>query len=580
MLGCVLLSSALLLFYGLGGRDLWDSGETRYALKALTMRQTGNWIVPSLMGQPWLRKPPLLMWLINLFGLGGGGINDWTARLPSAVAGLGTVLLVFWWGQRLKGLRFGAVVGFSLLTTPLFVARARVNDPEPLLAFFITLALFAFYAHYHGWTLGRRWWVPFAAMALATLTKGPMGLVIPWLVIVTYLWSRRDLGALRRMRLGRGLLLYAAITLPWFLAVTFVFHQSVDRILYGEIIKTVSGRGGHEPWVYYIGALFLGFFPWSLFLPALALVWRYYPESDTGARDGLQFCTVWGVVIFLILSVTTKKRFYYAFHLLPPVSLLMGFLWQYVITGGYERHRWIRTSHQYLLAGLACVALVAAAAVGIGAAGLGLPGHAAVADPSPGDLLVMILVFILLCLGTVLLRQGRYRWVPAAMITAVLLGEVLMVQSIIPELYPNPRAREIGERLRGYVKAGAEVLMVDYYSHAVAFYFGRDIPLIPHRVLGPFLAGEKHLLLVTNQAGARTIPDSYGHHRITLCRKFDYPTVRPFRFKPAKSTVLMVFSNQNCDVLDSRAGKDEGAVSLVEAVPGEELHRRFLALTR
>ncbi|MFQ5801276.1 MAG: ArnT family glycosyltransferase [Candidatus Methylomirabilales bacterium] len=558
VLGVLLFSSLLLIFTGLGARDLWDSGETRYALKALTMRQTGNWIVPVLKGKVWLNKPPLLMWLINLFGSLGGGINEWTARLPSAFAGLGTVLLVFWWGQRLEGPLFGGIAGLSLLTSSLFVIRARFNDPEPLLAFLITLALFAFYAHYHGWARGRLWWMMYAAMGLATLTKGPIGLVLLWMVILTYLMSRNDLGALRRMHLGKGLLLFAAIILPWFLSVALVFGESVQMVLYGEILRTALGTGGRlDPWYFYIGGFPLAFFPWSLFLLGLPVVWRHHRARDGNPSEGLYFATIWFSLIFLTLSLMSKKRVYYALHLLPPAALLIAYSWQYLLAGGFNRHPRLRQMVQYLFAGFALVGLLLSVVAG---GGLRVQRFSLSNASSLTNFLVPAAVVIGLFLAVYLIRARRDSVALIAFSAAVFCSQLLAVHSLIPTWYSS-NAKFVAETLRQHVKPGAEIYHLVFYSHAIAFYFGREIPLLPHNMddVDHLLERGKPFYLLTDKQMGQEVLNRH-RHRMMRCTEFRY----------AKRKVdLLLLANRDCTHPGSRGGFREIAkgMLILEAPP-------------
>lgn len=543
VLGALLVLGGFLLFYRLGERDLWESGETRYALKALMMRETGDWIVPVLKGQAWLNKPPLLMWLINLFGLLRGGIDGWAARLPAALAGLGTVLVIYWWGLRIRGPIFGGIAGFILLTSTLFLMRARFNDPEPLLAFLITLALFAFYAGYHSWFSNKTWWVMYVAMGLATTTKGPMGFVLPGLVILTYLVSRRDLSAIGRMQVGTGMLLFAGVTLPWFLAVFLIFGKSIHLPLYGEILQTVLGTGGRrDPWYFYIGGLLYASFPWSLFLPGLFLVWRHYSPRDRGAAEGLHFATLWVGVIFVVLSLTSKKRVYYGLHLLPPVALLLAYVWQYFSEERFEDRERLRRVTGHLFTGLGLITLVLAAGV---VSGVVLPPVASREfTVTPSTIFALTMVPLGLGGAALLLRERRYGWTFAAFGVAVFWGQLLALQYIFPALYQGSNARAIAETLKRYVKPGAEVRMVDYYSHAISFHFGRDIPPAGHHRLDPLVAGDRPVYLLAEEQGGRVVLDKHDFH-IILCREF---------YHAVEKTILLLLTNWDCDTRDGGGG--------------------------
>ncbi|MEE9182341.1 MAG: glycosyltransferase family 39 protein, partial [candidate division NC10 bacterium] len=142
----LLICGLTLLFYRLDQLALLGSGEAKYPLAVLMMEIRDNWMVPFRRGDVWLNKPPLTMWLIHVTALLGGGIDEWTARLPSASAALGTVLLIFWWGRRLGGTLFGGIAGFVLLTSGHFLVMGRTSYPDQVFTFFFTATLLAFYA--------------------------------------------------------------------------------------------------------------------------------------------------------------------------------------------------------------------------------------------------------------------------------------------------------------------------------------------------------------------------------------------------------------------------------------------------
>src|SRR5947209_3535276 len=238
-LACVLWLAFLcgpLFFFGLGDRDLTSSHEARAAQDAQTILTTGEWGLPRLFdGKVELQKPPLYYWLVAaLARLHGGPVDAWAVRLPAALAGLGTVLLVgllgLGVGRPLAGLLGGTILATSLHFT--WLARVgRIDMPLTLTA---ALALAGFYLGHERLRVanGRgawRWFLAsYLAVAVGLLLKGPIAAVLPGVVAAAYLVveRRRDRGDTARpspLRAAHdfgvwwGIPLTLALAAPWFL---------------------------------------------------------------------------------------------------------------------------------------------------------------------------------------------------------------------------------------------------------------------------------------------------------------------------------------------------------------------------
>ena len=199
----VVLAAGLLFLPNLAGIDLWAPDEPRYAQVAEELRRQPNgavdWVVLRLNGEVYTQKPPLYYWLVAGLGALGGGVDEWAARLPSALAGIGVVALTIFLGRRLLGSELGgALAGLVLLTLPRFAHQARRAQLDVALTLFQLLALTAY------WLIDRdadprrgsqRVWlgVFHGSIGLAILTKGPVG-ALPWLIAVLHrLWERKRL---------------------------------------------------------------------------------------------------------------------------------------------------------------------------------------------------------------------------------------------------------------------------------------------------------------------------------------------------------------------------------------------------
>src|SRR5262245_9418360 len=183
----LLLIGAAMFLVNLGGPSLWDIDEGNNAEAAREMRERDNWVIPTFNYQLRVDKPALLYWL-QIAAYEQFGVNEFSARLPSALAALLTLLLVYELGRHMFGAAAGLLAGVVLASSALFCGSAHFANPDALLNAFTVLTLLLLWV---GFASGRGLFVAAGASAgLAMLAKGPVGLVLPGAVVVLFLfWS-------------------------------------------------------------------------------------------------------------------------------------------------------------------------------------------------------------------------------------------------------------------------------------------------------------------------------------------------------------------------------------------------------
>ena len=322
----ILVLAALLFFWFLGAHDLWAPDEPFFGEGAREMLIDGQWLVTHVNGVVNSHKPPLFFWLIALFSIPFGAVTELTARLPSALAALGTLVLVMRLGRRWFGSGTAAVAGLLLTTSYMFWDKARWSQIDSLLCFLIWAALSAFEAWRAGDADGRRAGMIFwAAAGLAVLAKGPVGLLLPLGIVIVELAVERDLGALRRFAPLAGPAVFIAVTGAWALAATL--WGPADYSVVGALREHFLERGMHgmhhvRPFWYYAERLPLSLLPWTGLLPgALVLAWR---QRRTTA--GLRFSLVAAAFVVVFFSISTEKRDLYVLPAVPAIALMMAAL--------------------------------------------------------------------------------------------------------------------------------------------------------------------------------------------------------------------------------------------------------------
>jgi 4-amino-4-deoxy-L-arabinose transferase-like glycosyltransferase len=347
----------LVWFYMLGARALVPTDEGRYAEMGREMAATGDWITTRLNGIKYFEKPPLQAWMnaltFKVFGLG-----EWQARLWTGLTGLLGIALVAHAGRRVFGARVGLMAGVVLGTSFLWSALGHVNTLDMGLAAMMTLALCGLLVAQRDEATvreRRRWMLLcWAGMALAVMSKGLIGVVLPGAVLVLYTLASRDWAIWRRLHFASGLLVFFAITVPWFLLISirnpefahfFFIHEHLQRFT-----SNVHKREG--AWYYFFPVLIVGMLPWLAVLPQS--LWHGAGIANP-ARERIpakfqpkKLLLIWSAFIFFFFSISGSKLPSYILPIIPALALLIAI---------YLEH----ASHKALIAAAGLVAACSAA---------------------------------------------------------------------------------------------------------------------------------------------------------------------------------------------------------------------------
>ncbi|MER3434160.1 MAG: glycosyltransferase [Leptolyngbya sp. ERB_1_1] len=335
----VLALGGITFFNQLGTIGLVDETEPLFVEAARQMTVTGDWITPYFNQATRFDKPPLIYWLMAIaFQI--FGVNEWAARLPSAIAGTALVGFCFYVIKRLVPSRIApylgsAIVAFNLMT--LFFGRLGYSDM--VLSACFGGALLSFFLGYVESDL--RWYRAFfVLMGLAVLTKGPVGVVLPSAIVILFLvWVRKLREVLRDMKPLQGIGIFLLVSVPWYVLAyiqngnafiqSFFGVHNVDR--FTSVVNQHSGA-----WYYHLMIVLIGFFPWSLCLPAsIAYVLKpskgkQEPRTRSRAPGAAQhfgeFALVWFAVVLIFFTIAVTKYITYTLPLYPAAAILVT-LW-------------------------------------------------------------------------------------------------------------------------------------------------------------------------------------------------------------------------------------------------------------
>ena len=443
-----LLGICLLTFFaGLGSPAIADSDEAFYAESAREMVESGDWLTPHFNYIYRFEKPVLYYWLAASAYL-VVGIGETAARLPSAFAGLGLTLLAFAAARRWYDSATGFLAGVITATSFGYVAMARQALPDLTLAFFITLAVWAAVV---AWVeplptdmqrpkgSARTTWILLAAVGAggAVLTKGPVGIALPALVVGPLVMWQYWTSALRPVRvadLGLFAAVSVAIAAPWYLGMTLEHGPAyLDRFFIAENVDRFATARYNDPrpvW-YYLPIVVGGMLPWSPFMllwvrPFIRGVRSRFAGAVVAVRLGW-----WAVAPLLFYSLSVGKQPRYILPILPPLAVLLAHtIRAQLVARDRDRLFFIGTG---LAAALLCVV-----------AGLVYRASPLLVD-WPSTWVTGLAVLIGLSGVAVLLSTGRPALTPAAVVIASIVisvgGHTVVLSS--PETPPVERVAAI-----------------------------------------------------------------------------------------------------------------------------------------
>ena len=472
----------------LGQRDLFDPDEGRYAGIPAAMVDSGDWLTPRLNDFKYFEKPVLQYWgtavAFTIFGKSNASARLWTALLGFSTA-LFSMLVAF----RLYGSRAAIYTFLLSISYLMVVAFGHFLTLDMALSAFVVMgigSLVIAHSNRESENQTRNWMLAgWAALALATLTKGLVAVVLPAATVVVYSLWQRDWVLWKKLHLFKGVLLFFLITAPWFVAVSianpefaefFFIHEHFDRYT-----SEVHNREG--PIYYFIPVLLLGVSPWlitsirSLVSPGFKLL-----THKPGQFDPERFMWTFVVVTFCFFSLGQSKLPGYILPILPVIAMISG--GQIASRGAVAADRWVM-----LFLGLFFF---------VGAFGIELLAskhYPAEQWASYRPWIIGSGVLFLLSFAVLSIR--KIARLPAFAGAAVLsLAAGLSILSGASSLAESRSSKVIADIITETLPAGVPVFSFQYFPEAAAFYLGRPITIVEYEgemAMGVRLEPEKFI---------------------------------------------------------------------------------------
>ena len=453
------------------GRRLANPDEGRYSEISREMALTGDWVTPRLNGLKYFEKPPLQYWATAL-AFEAFGANEYTARLYVWFCAIATLLVVGYAGARLGNRETGMGAMLALVASPYFMALGGIVTLDMGLTLWTTLTVCSLLlaeksvarpAEQRRWML-----VAWAAMALAVLSKGLVGIVFAGAAVFFRIVLSNRWSILKRMHWAPGVPLFLAIAAPWFVLVSranpefahfFFVHEHFQRFF-------TTAHRREEPLWYFLPIMAIGFLPWMFAMPAAILhAWR----SEAGAAfQPMRLALLWSGFVVLFFSISGSKLPAYVLPAFPPLALVLG---RYLAEGPIRRLAWWTALAVPVGMALFWVAWKA-------------PSRANDAwneqmylAALPWMLGAAVVLTAALVIGTSLLRRGR-RWVAVAVIA---IASVLMIECLedaYEAFSPRQSGFEVAQKMKPYLRPETRIYSVNIYDQTVPFYIARTITLV------------------------------------------------------------------------------------------------------
>lgn len=543
----LLIVGFIAFLWHLGDTGLVDETEPLFAEAARQMTVTGNWITPYFNEATRFDKPPLVYWLMAV-GYQLIGVNEWAVRLPSALSAISLMILGFYTLKRFTSLNSDfsqvqklqqswllAIFGVSLMALNLqTILWARTGVSDMLLSGCMGNALFCFFlgyassvnsgatpllaklypkglfpqqgnAHQESYQLsvindkGRRnskkfgltnfWYLAFYILiALAVLTKGPVGIVLPGLIIFCFLLYVGQLKTVaREMNLFLGAIIFLIISLPWYILVFLENGQVYLDSFFGKhnFQRFTDVVNGHDaPWYFYI-FIVLGFFaPWSVYLPWAIhrLTWwrrSWWVRQPRHNHLGI-FAFFWFSCIFLFFSISVTKLPSYVLPLIPAAAILVAMLWSECFIGDFKQNKYqgllFSILGNLLLAIILAIAFIlipnfvgddpAISNLDLLLANSGFPLHGAI-------IWGVIAIAIIICLTKI----KYWRWIICLNLIGFLAftSFVLLPTSSFLDDHRQLPLREIAQKIITVQKPQEPIIMLGFKKPSLVFYTQQPI---------------------------------------------------------------------------------------------------------
>lgn len=315
---------AILYWLGNWAIAITDPVESNYTLTALEMLRSGDYVSPRIYGNFWYDKPAFFYWeLIAAFSM--FGVNEFAARFFPGLFGVLGLWMTYGFARKLYDRKTGLIAAAILGTTFEYWLLSKTVITDLTLFVFFNAVLIFFYL---GYSSGKRnyYYLCYLFAGLATLDKGPIGILLPGFVLTVFICLRRDFKEFLHLKLPAGLLIYVLTAGCWYYPM-YQLHgmDFINNFLgvHNFLRATQSEHAQWDVWYYYTMIFFLGCLPWSWTL--VAVLKKYIKKQQLPSLDMTSgFLLTWALVVNIFYQCMATKYTTYTLPALLPIAILMA----------------------------------------------------------------------------------------------------------------------------------------------------------------------------------------------------------------------------------------------------------------
>ncbi|SFL70716.1 ArnT family glycosyltransferase [Pelosinus propionicus] len=447
----IIVIAGFIMFFHLGELPLFDPDEPVYAQTAREMIAAKDLISPRIYGNFWYDKPPMYYWLVAI-SFKFFGQNEFAARFPSAFFAVCGTLLMYFEGKSIFNNRAGWIAALIAATSIeyFYLGKAAVTDMT--LNFFLTASLLYY--------LKEKYYITYISAGLAILTKGPIGIVLPIIIIVIHLIMTGRLIRLKYMKIFREGFLLLLVSLPWYFIMyyfhgmdfisTFLGYHNIARFLQPE-------HPNGTLWYYYIPVLAIGFFPWTIFL--VQSVWAALRSQNDPKRETLLFLIIWASVVLGFFTLSQTKLVSYILPMYPPLALIMGWYIDKCIT-------------ENILGTLKKAALIMMLFISLLEMGL----FTIVSDLAPiftNGMISTGIVFAIVLIGTwVMIQWEEYMGFFGVLVVGMVAFVAVLMTQLFPAAVPFFSVKDFVPKFQKHYDGEASLYVAKFYRPGFMYYIG------------------------------------------------------------------------------------------------------------
>ena len=476
----------IIWFATLNYRHLIPTDEGRYAEMAREMLASNDWLTPRYNDYKYFEKPPLQIWAtalaFKLFGIG-----EWQARLWGGLTSFLTIIALGLTAGSLLGKRAGVIASLILASSPIWILAGHFNSLDMGLSAFMSMSLFAMLlsqsAPKHSTTESFWMLICWASMGLAVLSKGLIGIALPGLVLIGYSLTSFDWQIWKRLHLVKGLILFFAITAPWFIWVSLVNPEFPNFFFIREHFErfTTDEHKRVAPWFYFFPLLIVGFAPWLLQLPnGMLLAIKERANNESGFKP-LWLCFVWSVLIFAFFSKSQSKLPGYIIPIFPALAIIAAAAIDSTFFASNPSSMFVKQKQGSTLWSFQTFGFACLFSLGF----IWLPEVAKTGKPYEAASYAQYTYWIGIALGTMVLGSllaWLFRKKSPETSVAIFAISFLLMTTIAGNGHETVGRQlsgvDLATKVRPFIKEGAPFYSVNMLDHTVPFYLGKPMIMV------------------------------------------------------------------------------------------------------